>query len=750
MTLLLGIDTGGTYTDAVLYDQGQGVIASAKALTTKTDLAIGIRDALQAVLARAPRPDLAGAIGLVSLSTTLATNAIVEGQGAPIALLLLGYPPDALELAGLGRALDGAPVAFLAGGHDVEGDEQAPLDLAQVDRAICRYAPQVAAFAVSGYFAVLNPAHELAVRQRVRQLSGLPVTCGHELTSKLNAPRRALTAALNARLIPYLQRFILAVQATLDELGIHAPLMVVKGDGSLIAAQVALERPVETILSGPAASVIGAAATMGSDHSSASTGSPGQVDALVIDMGGTTTDIALLKGGRPALNPVGATVGGWQTMVTAIDVHTTGLGGDSQVRWDERAGLLVGPQRVVPLSLLADQHPEVLPTLRAQLAALPPLRPGNGRAPGEALAGQFALQQWQELAGTSAGRGSLEALEAGLWEQLEQGPRPLAALLPQHSPADRQLAFWRERALQSLVGRGLVVLSSFTPTDAAHVLGYQADWSVEAARLGAALWARRLGVDGADATPQVFCRLVLRQVEVQLGRAVLSAALAQTGGPDLDQAGAWRSLFVDRALAGVGGRTDEPTLPGDPTAIDNSTPHADAPVQDEAQKRPPPPDRDELLSVSLTLHQPLVAIGAPVATYFPGVARALHTRLSIPPHASVANAVGAVVGSVTQTSTALIQVLPEDSEPPPGKAAAPVYRLHLSTGIQDFDDLGSAVQVAERETGRLAQAAAQRAGAAEVQVQVQRADHIFQSATGKDVFLDALVTATAVGRPRLV
>ena len=226
---MLGIDTGGTYTDAVLYDELLGVIASAKALTSKHDLSIGIRDALDSIL-EADHP----AISLVSLSTTLATNAIVEGHGSPICLLLLGYPPDALELAGLGKALGKDPVVFIDGGHQINGDEQMKLDLESVRQAIVMHAPHVAAFAVSGYFAVHNPSHELAVRDLVRKLSGLPVTCGHELTSNLHAPRRALTVALNARLIPFLQQLILSVQNTLVEKGIHAPLMVVKGDGSLV------------------------------------------------------------------------------------------------------------------------------------------------------------------------------------------------------------------------------------------------------------------------------------------------------------------------------------------------------------------------------------------------------------------------------------------------------------------------------------------------------------------------------------
>ena len=202
----------------------------------------------------------------------------------------------------------------------------------------------MASFAVSSFFSVRNPAHELAARELIREITGLPVTCGHELTSKLDAPRRALTTALNARLIPQLQHLIRAVEGLMREKGIAAPLMVVKGDGSLVSAEFALNRPVETILSGPAASVVGAR------HLS------GEGDVLVSDMGGTTTDVALLRDGRPILDRNGATVGGWKTMVEAVAVHTFGLGGDSEIR-REGNRLEVGPRRLVPLSLLAREHP---------------------------------------------------------------------------------------------------------------------------------------------------------------------------------------------------------------------------------------------------------------------------------------------------------------------------------------------------------------------------------------------------------
>jgi N-methylhydantoinase A/oxoprolinase/acetone carboxylase beta subunit len=671
VALLLGIDTGGTYTDAVLLDEGSGVVASAKALTTKHDLSIGIRNALDAVLPQHPAD-----IGLVSLSTTLATNAIVEGQTSPVCTLLLGYPADALELAGLGQALGGDPVVFIDGGHTVAGEEQRALDLEAARRAILAHAPEAAAFAVSGYFAVRNPAHELAVRGLVRELTGLPVTCGHELTSDLHAPRRALTTVLNARLIPLLQRLILSVREMLVEKSIRAPLMVVKGDSSLIDAAVALERPVETILSGPAASVVGAR------HLS------GEGDVFVVDMGGTTTDIALLHDGRPVLNAAGATVGGWQTMVEAIAVHTSGLGGDSEVRLDDQGVLVIGPRRVVPLSLLAAQYPGIVETLRRQVT----------KKTIESHDGQFALRQRP----LEAGQNDLTPAQMEVWDLLADGPLSLESLFGGTSSQ----RYSRQLALTRLVERGLAVLGGFTPTDATHVLGAHHAWSMEAAQLGAAVWGRRAPafVQTPEQAGRDFCQAVMQQLTVQLGRAAVAAALAQAHALDLNGADPLGRLFVDRALAGGNGT-------------------------------------EALVDVALTLRRPLVAIGAPVSTYYPVVAERLHTRLCIPPHAEVANAVGAVVGSVVQTARALIDPLPGDAG----------FRVHLPSGVRDFDDLEEAAAYVTQEISRLAEAQARRAGAANVQVEIRREDHLCRSAGSEveDVYVDTEVAATAVGRPRL-
>jgi N-methylhydantoinase A/oxoprolinase/acetone carboxylase beta subunit len=662
---LLGIDTGGTYTDAALFDTDKGVIRSAKSLTTKHDLAIGVRGAAEGVLGD-DHPD----IRLVSLSTTLATNAIVEGQGSPVCLLMIGHGPEALDRADLRKALDGDPVAFIDGGHSPSGDEQMELDLDAARAAIEAHADNVDAFAVAGYFAVRNPAHEQAVRDLVHELTGKPVSCGHDLSWRLDAPRRALTAVLNARLIPVIQQLIHAVHGIMAEKAIKAPLMVVKGDGSLVAEDTALARPVETILSGPAASVVGA------HHLS------GENDVFVVDMGGTTTDIALLKDGRPVLNVEGATVGGWRTMVEAVSAHTVGLGGDSEVWFDAGPALAIGPQRVVPISLLAHEHPGIIERLHAQAA----------REPAHDNDGRFALR----LRNLDGGRANLTATETRLWDALGDGPVAFEKLFASDHP---------ERSLKRLVKLGLAVTAGFTPSDASHVLGHHDSWSGEAARLAATLWARRAADYGIapDANIEAFASRVMEGVVTRSGEAIIATALAEGNHVAATAEDGLARHFMARALAS----------------------------KDDV-------DDGGFLDVALTLRRPLVAIGAPAATYYPAVAERLNTRLVVPTHAEVSNAVGAVAGGVTQTVKTLITA-PDEMH----------YRMHAPSGIQEFANLEQAAEAAEREARTLAEAHARDAGAVEVRVEVERNDTIAKGKDGTQVFIESEIIATALGRPRL-
>ncbi|HAJ85013.1 MAG TPA: hydantoinase, partial [Rhodobacteraceae bacterium] len=253
------------------------------------------------------------------------------------------------------------PVIILSGGHDHSGTEVAPLDTVALSDWLSQD-QEVSAFAVAAQFATRNPAHEQRAAEMIAQITCRPVSASHHLSSKLNGPKRALTALLNARLIGLTHKLIGRAENVLQDIGITVPLMVVRGDGALISSAMAKERPIETILSGPAASIVGACWMTGLDH------------ALVSDIGGTTTDIALVRNGRPEIDPAGAQVGPYRTMVEAVAMRTSGLGGDSEVHINLQGlsgRVSLGPKRVLPISLIAHESPEVvLPALDRQLSAL--------------------------------------------------------------------------------------------------------------------------------------------------------------------------------------------------------------------------------------------------------------------------------------------------------------------------------------------------------------------------------------------
>ncbi len=673
MTIALGIDTGGTYTDAVLVDHATGeVLAAAKALTTRHDLSVGIGEAMAAVF-EAEQSLSPEVVDLVALSTTFATNAIAEGQGSPVCLLLIGYDLELMEQYDFQKELVTEDVVYLQGGHDVLGNEAAPLDEDAAREAILGHRDRVEAFAVSGYFGVRNPTHELRVRRLVEELTGpstvseaasgqgLSVTCGHELTTRLNAVRRATTVALNARLIPLLRELIATVRRTLDQQAIAAPLMVVKGDGSLVRAEWAMQRPIETILSGPAASAVGAWHLAG------------RHDVWVVDVGGTTTDIAALNEGQPRLNSEGARVGGWRTMVEAVDVHTTGLGGDSHARFDRQGQLLIGPKRVVPLCLLASEHHEVVDELRRQAAS--PER--------EDVAAQFVMSWGRPI-------NWLPNEDRDLLRHLEGGPQPLVLLT-----RETRYGWLLRRRIEELEARRVVQRAGFTPTDALHVLGRFQRWNGEASRLGAELLAGQVGLTAED-----FCEQVARGVSDRVATELVNKVLEDEVGPPNWDREPTAAALLERALNGP---------------------------------------RDGDLNCELTLRRPLVAIGAPVEAYMPRVAKRLHTELIIPPHAEVANAVGAVAGGVIQRLRVLISSLDGGEQ----------FRLHLPDGVRDFADLEQAVSHARRVMSAHVEALARQAGAGQVEVRMARADRQARVAAGwgQEVYLGTELIFTAVGRP---
>ncbi len=500
MAVVLGIDTGGTYTDAVIVNQKNGkILSSAKALTTRPDLSQGIHKAVTAVLKVGSKIISPQKISMVGLSTTLATNAIAENHGVPVCLLLIGYDRDLIHQYRFQDQLVTPNIVYIAGGHDLRGNPREPLDEDAIRQAVEKWSPEIDAFAVSGYFSGFNPEHEIRAREIIQAQTTLPVTCGHELSTKLNAVRRATTVVLNARLIPIIQDLIQKVGRTLTDMDIKAPLMVVKGDGSLVLEKWAVERPIETVLSGPAASALGALKLS-------------EVKNIwAVDVGGTTTDIVELIDGIPSINPDGASVGGLRTMVEAVDVYTIGLGGDSHVRINAENQLTIGPGRVIPLCKLASQYPNsVIPFLEAHHDAE-----------------ELDLNAIQFLLAAKVNPSRLSHKDTDLIATLKDAPQPLNRVLARAARSDP----WIDRRIQQLIATGVMQLAGFTPTDALHALDLFQEWQNEAALLAAGILCGYLKTSRTD-----FCQTVIQTVSQKTAQAVATKAIIdETASPELQQ-----------------------------------------------------------------------------------------------------------------------------------------------------------------------------------------------------------------------
>ena len=461
MNLGLGIDTGGTYTDAVIMDLAKGrIIDSCKSLTTYPDLVKGIECTLRGL-----KEEYLKEISFTSVSTSLATNTTLEGKGYPAGLILIGYS--------INKELPTNYVLSIEGGHDSDGNELRPLEsLDDVRDFVLQNRNKVAAFAISSYFGVRNPDHETRVKEFVRKLTDLPVVCGHELSLNLGAYERAVTALLNAQLIPVIDDFIKSILSVMKKMGINSTLMMMKCDGSLVKIEEALEKPVESIFSGPAASLVGAAHLTGLKT------------CVALDIGGTSTDIAMIRDGIPIVNDTGAVVGGWKTMVTAIKMDTSALGGDSHV-WVQKK-MFIGPKRVIPLCLAAAEYPGLLDKL-ANAHTFFPRMMTDIIQPTTFFISKEIISPRMKVSG-------LEGEEIKILEAIGESPSSLSDI--EKKTQMHPLMF--VDTLRSLIRKRYVQQIGFTPTDALHVLGEYTEWNRSASFMGADILGSYLNMGRDD------------------------------------------------------------------------------------------------------------------------------------------------------------------------------------------------------------------------------------------------------------
>jgi len=265
------------------------------------------------------------------LSTTLTTNAIVQNKIPPVAMIVSAGPGIDPEFY---RTNDHYFV--VSGSIDHRGREVEPIDKNEIKKVAGKIKKEGLRLAgVVGKFSVRNPKHELIIKEIVAGAVE-QVFLGHQIAASLNFPRRIATTFLNAAVYPIHREFYEAVKKSLQSKGLVLPIRILKADGGNMRFETSVKSPGETVLSGPAASVMGSIAF-----------APEEGDSLVMDIGGTTTDMAIFVNQAPLLDPLGITLGHYKTLIRSLDTHSIGLGGDSAVSL-KKGGLQIGPERLGP------------------------------------------------------------------------------------------------------------------------------------------------------------------------------------------------------------------------------------------------------------------------------------------------------------------------------------------------------------------------------------------------------------------
>jgi N-methylhydantoinase A/oxoprolinase/acetone carboxylase beta subunit len=485
---IIGIDTGGTFTDAVLMETQSGrIIAAAKKPTTHYHLAESTGAALAALLqgeAAIPPAE----IGAVAVSSTLATNSVVENKGARVALFVIGYVKH--------FKLPVKAVIFVKGGHTIMGTEEEPLELEYLVSLIHGLRDEVDAYGVCAAMSMVNPTHELVTEKAIAMIDPKPVFCSHRVSQTAGMQERAATAGLHAKLMPIMQEYITGVEEAMTTLGLSCPMVIISGSAGTISSDQAVELAGMTVASGPACTAcFGAEQTAGS--------------ALIIDVGGTTTDIAMIQDGRALMATEGCTIGGWRTHVEAIDMSTGGIGGDSHVSMNDKGHITIGPNRVVPLAMAAD---------------LPPIEGWFGKEERNRL---IVFRPESKTTGDDKLTTFLRTQGRATPEQIRRATGLSGVTLG--------------RDLEQLERLQQTWECGFTPTDALHVL-HRIDLGNRARALaGAAVLAREIGT-----TAEAFCEMVIRRTEEQIENLVIDHLVRHYWGNSL--------------TSFIAGRNDHPVL----------------------------------------------------------------------------------------------------------------------------------------------------------------------------------------------
>ncbi len=573
MPLVLGIDTGGTTTNAVLLKRPEErVLLETTVPTDHRNLTDTIRAALDRI-----STNHATQIDRVSLSTTLATNAVLENQYGRVGLITAGRDYHVTD--------DHVTHRVLACRMDIKGRVRESLDEAELSGLIEDWHEPVDAFAVSCFASVKNPSHELTIKARLEEAFDVPVMCAHQLIDQLGFEQRTQASIVNAGLVPKVYAFLSSAKTELKRRHIDAPVYIVKGDGNLMPIEQMRHRALETLLSGPAASLTGGAFLSGREN------------ALVVDIGGTSTDVGLIVDGRLRLNPSGTSVGEKRFPIPAADVRTFASGGDSEIRLPHKDDVRIGPRRILPLSRVAenDRHSSELLGDLSEIA--------GSRQRHDDLSDPSIILYLDD--GVTKPRHFEDSLDERIWDELAKRPTALLRLA-------QLLDATPNRLLRSfLLRNNLIRIAGLTPTDVVVAQEGTPIGNQAAARLGITIHARRVGYD-----IESFMSFLRQQVSWRLfGHCV--EALIRFEHPDLSEDVKVMSIFNER-----------------PTLYSNTR---------------------SLYKNKMIMEIPLVGVGAPAKSWLAKSDTRVDAELVFPSYGAVANAVGAAVSRIEYGWKAVIR-----------------------------------------------------------------------------------------------
>ena len=573
MKIGIGIDTGGTCTDAVVYRfENREILATAKTPTTHGELHLGIGAALDGL----PR-ELIDQAEVIALSTTLATNACVENKGGRAKLIFFGVSKANVERVGkdYGLTVDES-IIFMDCKTRPSGDIVEEPDWDYFCKNVHAWLDDTDAVGVVEMYARKSGAsYEKKAAEIIAREIGIPVVCGYSLFSESNIVKRGASALLNARLIFVIDSFLKAVKKALRDRDIKTPFVIVRSDGSLMTGDFTATRPVETLLCGPVASVMGA--TELSDER----------NAMVVDIGGTTTDIAFVKDGSPQRVKTGVRIGSWDTFVKGLFVDTFGLGGDSGVILDPQTEqIALQESKVMPLCMAAEKWPSLLHLLQREEEKKS--RINNQQkdiyvALRDISCNDYYTEREKYIVSLFAEPKSLEMVKAQTGE----------LLLASH--------------LERLLFEGAMIRVGLTPTDAMHYKGDFTAYNSDASALGLRIMARMAGTTTDELADTIYDAFK-RKLYVNIVRVLIEDA------------------FPAIRSAGIGEQMK--------TLIDDA--------YDRAKRG----EANEFLRLGFTTPAALIGVGAPTALFLPDVGGLLGAKVVTDRYSSVANALGAVVGNV--------------------------------------------------------------------------------------------------------